>query len=86
LAGVLFSLKQSLASIEACVVSRALAKFSGCQSKTAQLLGTTDRSIRHLQEKSMHIIIVIVSTSIIDTFSDFSNLMLDLFFLFAIPS
>jgi hypothetical protein len=81
-----FSLKQSLARIEACVVSRALAKFSGCQSRTAQLLGTTDRSIRHLQESLTRLIVFFCSSSLLEMATDSSDLLCDLFTLFCIPS
>jgi DNA-binding NtrC family response regulator len=41
-----FSLHQSLALIQRCIVDRALAKCNGRQSQAAALLGLTDRSIR----------------------------------------
>jgi len=81
-----FSLNQSIARIEACVVSRALAKFSGCQSKAAQLLGTTDRSIRHLQESLTRLIVFFCSSSLLEMATDSSDLLCDLFTLFCIPS
>ena len=77
-----FSLKQSLARIEACVVSRALAKFSGCQSKAAQLLGTTDRSIRHLQETLTRSFVFVVSTSIFHCIIEYADQLPDLSDLF----
>ncbi len=73
-----FSLKQSLARIEACVVSRALAKFAGCQSRTAQQLGTTDRSIRHLQETLMRMIVVAFSSSLLQALLECADKLCDL--------
>jgi hypothetical protein len=73
-----FSLKQSLARIEACVVSRALAKFSGCQSRTAQLLGTTDRSIRHLQETLTRSLVIIISSPIFHCVIEYADQITDL--------
>ncbi|MGB2868305.1 MAG: sigma 54-interacting transcriptional regulator [Bacteroidota bacterium] len=41
-----FSLRQSISTIENAIVERALQKHAGRQSKAAQMLGVTDRSLR----------------------------------------
>ncbi len=73
-----FSLKQSLARIEDCVVRRALDKSSGCQSKAAQLLGMADRSIRHLQKTLTRSLVIVISSSIFQCIIEYAYQVTDL--------